>query len=199
VGDNSVITPGQTLHLILHAQPGGKATYSIGSEHRDVPMKETDPGVYTCDYVPSAGASIQDAPVSATYTSAGGVVIVTTLDQTITINAAAPIKPTITSPKPGDIVAGHVIVTGVSAPFATVLVDVSYISPGLGDVFRKSGKAASWQVQADETGHWQTEDLKLTSGGILATSSGSTYIVSAVVIDAAGQSSEVDSITFKQK
>ncbi|MDR3710426.1 MAG: copper amine oxidase N-terminal domain-containing protein [Capsulimonadaceae bacterium] len=196
---NTHISSSRPLHVTLHAQPGGAATFSVGWLASAIPMKETSSGVYEGDFTPDRAASVKDAAVTAKFVAANNAVMVATLSQSISVDPAVPVKPTIASPKPNEPVPGHVVIAGTSAPNATVLINVRYKSPSVGDIFKNSGKAASTQVQADETGHWHTEDLKLASGGAFATSSGTIFTATAVVVDATGQQSDEDSVKFRQK
>jgi len=196
---NSHISVIRPLHLTLHAQTGGHATFSVGSLINAAPMKETSPGVYEGDYTPDRDASAQNVSVVVKFVAANGANLATSLDTPVTVDVAAALRPTITAPKPNDVVAGHCVIAGLAAPNATVLVSVTYKCPSLGDLYKQSGKAASTEVQADDTGHWRTEDLKLTVSGFLAKVSGTIYTATAVVIDATGQQSERDMIRFRQK
>jgi hypothetical protein len=192
----SMIRP---LHLILRAQAGGRATYSVGSLVTNGPMKETSPGQYEADYTPDGAASAQNAPVTASFATASGASTTVTLDTAVTVDAPAAMRPTITDPKPNDVVPGHCVIAGIAAPNATVLVTVTFKSPAMGDLYRRTGKAASTEVLADETGHWRTEDLKLNAGGFMSHSGGTVYTATAVVVDATGQQSARDLIRFRQK
>lgn len=197
--DSPHISATRPLRLTLHAQSGGHATFAVGSIVSAAPMSETTPGVYVGEYTPDRGAAAEKASVVVRFTSSAGAVIATTLDTPVTVDAAAALSPTITSPKPGEAVPGHCVIRGLSAPNATVIVTVSYKSPSLADMFKRTGTAASTQVQADETGHWHTQDLKLTSGGFFATSTGTQYTATAVVVDATGQQSTPSSVKFLQE
>ena len=195
---SSHISSSRPLLLTLRAQPEGKATFSVGTIATGIAMKEMSPGVYSGSYIPDRAASAKDLAVTAHFVAERGAVATATLSQLVSIDSSAPLKPTIESPKAGDSVPGHVVISGTSAPNATILVEVRYKSPSLGDIYRTSGKASSAQVQADETGHWHTQDLRLSSGGVFATAAGTIYTATAVVIDATGQQSEADRVKFRQ-
>ena len=184
----------------MTAQTGGKASFAVGNVANGIPLIETSAGTYEGDYVPQPGSNIQNAPIVATFAARNGSIVTTTLDQAVTIDAGVPRKPRIKSPQPDDLVPGHVVIEGVAAPNATVLVQINYRSPALGGLITTNGKAASTQVQADPSGHWRTDDLKLSSGGgLFATAKGTTYTATATVIDATGQQSDSDSVSFRQQ
>lgn len=196
---DSHISSTRPLHVTLHAQPGGAAVFSVGDVATGIAMKETSPGVYEGDFAPDRTSSAHDVEVTAKFTATNGAVMVTTLSSPVTIDAAVPVKPTITSPKPDDAVPGHVVISGTSAPNATILIKVRYRSPGVADLYKNSGTSASTQIQADANGNWHTQDLDLSTGGIFPTKAGTVYTVTAVVVDATGQLSDADVVKFRQQ
>lgn len=196
---NNHISAGNTLRLELRAQPGGNATFSIGGITQSEPMKEQSPGVYVGQYVPRVGMTTRNAPIDVKFVSKSGAVVSTPLKTPINIDAGLPVKPTIVQPKPDDVVPAHVIISGTAAPNATVQIDVIYKSPALFGVAVNTGKAASTQVIADANGKWHTDDVALSAGGFLGTVKGTTYTVTAFVLDATGQQSDADSVTFRQQ
>jgi hypothetical protein len=193
-GSNAQLAGGQSLALTLHAQPGGSATFSVGADAKNIAMKETSPGLYEGMYMPGSGSSAQNAPVVAHFTAANGTTATTTLDQTITIAAAGPQKPTITSPKDGASVPGSIVVEGDATPNTLVDVSISFKSRAFG-VLPVSGGGPSTQVTSDSRGHWKTAALSLGTPSLLGTGRNTQYTITALTEDATGQQSESDSVT----
>ena len=189
---------GQGLNLTLHAQPGGKASYSLGNVAKNLPLTETSPGVYAGRYVPQPGSNVENAPVVAQFRSRDGAAVSTNLAQSVSIQAGAPRAPTITSPPDGVQVGGTVVIKGKAAPNSTVNVKIAYSSKSLG-IFPVTGTAAQEQVKANPKGEWRTDELKLEAQALFTSRQNTVFTVSAVAVDATGQVSDPALIKITQE
>jgi hypothetical protein len=194
-----VVKVGQTMHITLNAQQGGSASFSILGVVSQVPMKESAPGVYVGQFTPAPGQSERQAALVAQYVSKNGASATIGLDRFVEIDAERPTAPTISFPKNGEEVVDIVSLQGEAAPGAIVSIDIKYRSPGLADLYQVSGKSAASQVQADSEGRWETEPLRLKSGGNLGTTKGTTYTATVVVSDSNGAQSLPAVVSFKSK
>ncbi len=95
---------GSTIVFTVNAQPGGTAAASVGNLAKDIPLHETDPGVYVGEYTVKAGDSVQNAPVSARFTTRDGTAVTTSLAAGLTIAAGPPPAPKIVEPQDNDTV-----------------------------------------------------------------------------------------------
>ncbi len=195
-GSDSVLLAGQPLNVTLHAQPGGAASFNVGSVASNIAMQETSPGVYTGSYLPAAGINAQSAPVVAHYTAPNGSTISSTLNQTVSIDAGVPDAPTITSPSPGASVGDTVTLSGTSAPNAQLNVAITYHAKQLG-FFDVNGSAAQVQATADGNGHWSTDTLHLGSPGLFANGSSVNYTATVTQSVANGQQSAAATQNFR--
>ena len=180
---------GATVVFTLKAAPGGQATATVGSLAKTIPLRETDPGVYTGEYTIKAGDSVQDAPVTARYEARDGTVVTTSLASGLTIAAGPPPAPKIVSPADADYVDANqpLAVKGRAAPGSMVRVVVSYESKVLGGFLPVSGQSATKDVVADKNGNWSADDLSLKVRSLLFGGSRDTvFTITATELDAAG-------------
>ena len=54
---------GDTLYVVMHATPGGNASYDLGPYVTGLPLHEGSPGVYAGSYKVGAGVNFADVPV----------------------------------------------------------------------------------------------------------------------------------------
>ena len=185
-----VVGAGSTIVLTLNAAPGGKASASIGSLAKDLPLKETDPGVYVGEYTVKAGDSVQNAPVAARFVARDGTTVTKTLTGSLSVAAGPPPAPRITEPKDSDYVDGSAPLTvkGRAQPGSTVRVTVSYTSKALGGILPVSGESGSKDVVADKNGNWQATDFPLQVKSLFGTNRDTVFSVSATQLDTSGNS-----------
>ena len=179
---------GATIVLTLNAQPGGKATASIGSLAKNIPLREGDAGVYTGEYTVKAGDSVQNAPVTARFEARDGTVVTTSLAGSLTLAAGPPPAPKILSPSDSNYVDASqpLTVRGRAAPNSTVRVTVSYESKDLGGILPVSGQSASKDVAADKNGDWTAEDLSLKIRSLFGGNRDTVFTITATELDSAG-------------
>lgn len=188
------LEPGDVVTVRLEAAPGGSAKFSIGGAVTGRPMAEQSAGVYAGTYTVKKGDSLAKAPASVTFTSAGGRTVTQSADQSVTIAAGAPEKPTITTPEASASVGGRVTATGKAAPGATVRYSLRY--QGVLIVLPAGGTITEGEVKADAQGRWTTPEIPLSAPlGVSRLS----YTLEAVTVGAAdGETSEPASVQFKR-
>ena len=192
---------GATVVFTLNAQPGGKATASVGSLARALPLAEAAPGVYTGEYTIKAGDSVQNAPVTAHFTARDGTEVTTSLATGLTVAAGPPPAPKITEPL-GDAyvdASAPLAVRGKAAPGSTVRVVVTYVSKALGGILPVSGQSATKDVTANANGDWLADGLSLKVQTLLFGGSRDTvFTVTATELDASGSpASDAAKITLR--
>jgi len=191
---------GSTIELTLNAQPGGKATASIGALAKAIPLPETDPGVYVGEYTVKAGDSIENAPVTARFTTRDGTEVSTNLASGLTITAGPPPAPKILAPLDANTVdaSAPLTVTGKAAPGSTVRVTVSYVSKELGGILPVSGSSGTKDVVADKNGDWTADGISLKIRSLFGGSRDTVFTITAAELDSAGNpASDAAKITVR--
>jgi hypothetical protein len=191
------VSDGSTISFTLKATPGGRATFGIGNLARDVPMKESSPGVYNGSYTVHAGQDIKNAPVTATFIDNSGARVQSSLRSGITIAAGPPSAPVILSPENGANVGATLNIRGKSAPDSTVDVNVEFSSKVLGGFMSVNGAVASKEVKADGRGEWEVDDISMQPGSMLGSASTRVYTITAIAQNAAGETSDPTKITVR--
>lgn len=185
---------GQTVVFTLNGQPGGKATASVGSLAKDIPLRETDPGVYVGEYTVKAGDSVQNAPVTARLVTRDATTVTTSLANGLTIAAGPPPAPKILSPSDNDTVDANQALTvrGKAEPGSTVRVTVNYVSKVLGGILPVSGSSGTKDVVADKSGNWTATDLSLKVQSLFGSGRDTVFTITATELDAAGNPASED-------
>ncbi|MFH0803171.1 MAG: stalk domain-containing protein [bacterium] len=170
---------GKVLQIKMQGYPGGRATFDIGSDHRNNTMVETSSGTYTGNYQVQQGDSFQNAPVTGYLEVPGRSPV--TLITTTPVSVTKDISLEITSPQPGSTVEKNFTIYGVTSPFAKVSLNVK-VSLGVFGVGMENDLMTS-QVQADESGNFQyrINDWLPVNGG--------SYTITAWAQNAQGQQS----------
>jgi hypothetical protein len=196
-----VIGAGATVMFTLNAQPGGKATASVGGLAKALPLTEADPGVYTGEYTIKAGDSVQNAPVTAHFTARDGTEVTTSLATGLTVAAGPPPAPKITDPLDAAYVdaSAPLTVKGTATPGSTVRVVVTYVSKALGGILPVSGQSATKDVTATKGGDWTADGLSLKVQTLLFGGNRDTvFTVTATELDAGGNpASDAAKITLR--
>lgn len=183
------IGAGATVVFTLRAQPGGRATATVGGLARAIPLGETDPGVYVGEYTIRAGDSVSNAPVTARYEARDGTVVNASLAAGLTVAAGPPPAPKILSPLDSEYVDANLPLTvrGRAAPGSIVRLVVSYESKVLGGILPVSGQSATRDVTANKSGEWTAEALSLKVRSLLFGGTRDTvFTITATELDAAG-------------
>lgn len=191
------VNVGQTIRFTLRAQPGGTAEVALGKVAPHVALREGATGVYTGEYTVVPGDSLTGAPVSARF-SKDGKTETTPLASSLTIEAGAPVQPTITTPENDSLVSETLDVEGKAAPGATVRVSIDYVSKALGGLFSVNGSAGSKDVVADKNGSWKADAFTLKTNSLLASDRATVFTISAVTVDAGGNLSSPAKVTVRR-
>jgi hypothetical protein len=142
---------GEVLQIKMKGDPGGRATFDIGSYRRNNTMFETSSGIYTGNYQIQQGDSFQNAPITGFLEVPGRSPVA--LSTTTPVSVKKDISLEITSPQPGSTVEKNFTVNGVTIPFAKVSLNVK-VSLGILGLSMENELMTS-QVQADEAGNFQ--------------------------------------------
>ena len=180
---------GSTIVLTLNAQSGGKATANIGNLAKNIPLRETDLGIYVGEYTVRAGDSVTNAPVTARFVTRDGTIVTTSLTNSLTLAGGPPPAPKISSPADSGYVDANqpLTVKGKAAPNSTVRVTVSYDSKALGGILPVSGQSATKDVTVDKDGNWSADDLSLKVKTLLFGGNRDTvFTITATELDASG-------------
>jgi hypothetical protein len=149
--------------------------------------------VYTAKYTVRKGDTLAQAPISVTFTSASGKTVTQTANQSVSIAAGAPDKPTVLTPKAGANVGNKVVVTGKAAPNATIRYHVKFQGTLL--ILPANGTVADGEVKANAQGEWTTPEITLsTPTGVSRLS----YTVEVEAVSASGEVSEAVVVEFKR-
>lgn len=186
------LEPGDVITVKALAPAGGQAKFNIGGTVENRPMQEDSPGVYSGSYTIKKGDSLSEAPATVTFTSAAGQTGTRAADQSVTIAAGAPERPTITSPTADAAVGATASFTGKAAPGATVRYSLRY--DGVLFVLPAGGAITDGEVKADAQGKWTVPDVPIsTPRGITKV----YYTFSAVSVGkASGELSEAATVQF---
>ncbi len=178
---------GSTVVFTLTAAPGGKASATIGSLAK-IALKETDPGVYVGEYTVRPGDTVQNAPVSARFTTPDGTTVTKNLAATLTLAAGPPPAPRIIDPRNSDYVDGNAPLTvrGRGLPNSTVRVTVSYTSKALGGILPISGQNGTKDVLVDKDGEWEAGGISIQTKSLFTANRDTVFTISAVQLDASG-------------
>ena len=150
VNPTTNLRAGQVVTVTALGEPGGQASFSVEGVVTNVPMSETQPGVYVGQF--SIGnQSVQNARVLVTLNRAGQTVTVAASSRLSIIGAAG--TPTITSPAAGTRVGSPITIRGTAVPGSRVIVRVDYRGAML--VFQVSGTYGEVATTADASGNWQ--------------------------------------------
>ncbi len=179
---------GSTVVFTLTAAPGGRARVTLGSLAKDIPLKETDPGVYVGEYTVKDGDSAENAPVSAQFTARDGTTVTKNLASNLSVAAGPPPAPKIVEPKDSDYInaAAPLTVKGRAQPGSTVRVVITYTSKALGGILPVSGQSASKDIVTDKNGDWTAEALPLQVKSLFGANRDTVFTVSAVQLDSTG-------------
>jgi hypothetical protein len=182
------VGPESTVIFSLSAPPGGKASVTVGNLIQNLPLKETDPGVYLGEYTIKAGDNVENAPVTARFVTRDGMTVSKSLATSLSVAAGPPPSPKIEKLKDSDYIdAGEPLtIKGRAVPNSRVRVTVSYTSKALGGILPVEGQLESKDVSANKNGDWEAEDLSLQTNTFFGTNRDTVFTISATQLDAAG-------------
>jgi len=192
---NRTLRPGDVLTIKMVGQPNGRARFSLGDEVSDRPMREGPDGVYTATYTVKKGDSLDQTPVTVSFTSANGRTASQTTNRSVTTAGAnAPAKPIILTPDANERVGDVFTFTGRAAPHATIRYRLTY--QGLhGDDRPSNGTVTDGEVEANANGRWTIRDINLsTPAGIYRT----VYTLEVTAVGESGAESESTTVQFRR-
>ncbi len=193
------LAAGTVVHFRLTAQPGGKAHVRVGGLTKDLPLTETQPGVYVGTYTVRAGENAQNVPATATFVGADGTQVTASLKTGLTLAGGAPGAPVITDPPDGAQVGDPLTISGTAAPGATVRVTVGFNAKALGGLLPISGTVGTKDVTADDQGRWTASNLPLRANTLFGDSSDTTFTITATAVDSNGDASPAATIHVRRK
>jgi hypothetical protein len=182
---------GERVLVSLEGVTGGDATFDIGPDIHDMPMKETRPGHYEGVVALQHGDKIIHLPVTGRLHFADGLFLRLS-DNRITYLEGKPSAPVVDSPVVGSQIQAPLVVFGHADPGVTVHVKVEYDNKVLA-FFGMRGFSSEQNVPADEHGQWRTGALSL--GTAVPNAHHLVYRISCEAINAAGVSTRGPIIT----
>ncbi|HUV04051.1 MAG TPA: copper amine oxidase N-terminal domain-containing protein [Armatimonadota bacterium] len=153
---------GDTLTVFFKADPGGQAWFTVPGARANIPMTETEPGLYRGDYAIQQGDIVIRQPISVTFSAPGGETYTRLSRRLVTAQTIAGYLPRITYPRQGQEIQSPVVVQGVAAPGSLVRVTIEFRREIQG-IMPYEGMAAIEDVRADKDGHWQTGPMSLAA------------------------------------
>lgn len=181
---------GEVLQVKMQGDPGGTASFDIGSYRRNNPMYEASSGMYVGNYQIQQGDSFQNAPVTGYLTVPGHSAIALNTTTPVSVRSNQ-ISLQINSPQSGSMVEKNFTISGVTSPYARVSLDVSvYLGIfGIG----MDNKLITSQVQANEAGNFQysISDRLPVNGG--------SYTIVGMAQNAQGQQSSTVTVKANRR
>jgi hypothetical protein len=190
-GASGVLRPGDEINIRIVGQPGGTASWSLGSV-KDRPLREEKPGIYVGSYRLRSGDDLDKSHLTASITAPGGRKTNYTFEKNAA-RAGAPEPPIVTFPGPKDKLADPQVIRGTAQPNSTVRLKITYTSKVLGFLGAR-GLAAEADVKADKDGKWETKPLELAS---LIGAQGKEYTMTVVAINDNDERSAVTTLRFR--
>jgi hypothetical protein len=151
VNPTTNLRSGQVLTVTALGEPGGQASFSIEGVVSNVPMPETQPGVYVGQFT-VGNQNVQYARVLVTL-NRGGQTATVAASSRISIIGPAVAPPTITAPTAGARVGSPITIRGTAVPGSRVVVRVDYRGTVL--FFQVTGTYGEVATTADASGNWQ--------------------------------------------
>jgi hypothetical protein len=176
------LVAGDVLLVVVVAEPGGRASFTIEGIAENIPMAEQQPGRYVGTYTVRAGDVAPGARVIVQFVRPTGEVVRAVATGEVIIAAARPGRPVIERPRPGERVRSPLVVRGRATPGFRVRVVASFESV-LGPVALR-GRLGEAEVTADAGGRWE---VTIRFPLILQ---GARITITAVAVSPTGQESD---------
>lgn len=165
---NRPLSTGQTLHVFLTANPGGQASFDIGTIKTGLPMSEENdnPGRYTGSYTVQPNDIAQNAPVIGHFKLPGGEQESREAMKLVTINTES-FPMDVSFPTDNTSVRSPMEVVGQTLPGARVTV---YVTPQIGlfpQLINMGGDVCTTVTNSDQSGQFRAScQLPMASPGI---------------------------------
>lgn len=186
---------GDPITVTLVGEPGGRATFNIGTQVVNRRMRETSPGTYVGEYVVRRGDVFNNETISATLVTSGGASYTIEARERIGLNAGPLGAPRITAPPAGESVTSPFHIRGIAEPNSRVRVKVDYATTALG-LLRLTGTVFDRIIETDASGNFTTGDIRVEG---TAGQRGTEYTVTAVSIDANGNESTPATLKLRKQ
>lgn len=147
------LVAGDVLLVVVMAEPGGRATFTIEGMAEGIPMAEQQPGRYVGTYTVRPGDVTPGAHVVVEFVRPTGEVVRLQATGRVVMAAARPARPVIERPRPGERVRSPLRVRGRTTPGFQVRVVASFES-AVGPVALR-GRLGEVEVTADAEGRWE--------------------------------------------
>ncbi|MDR5697398.1 MAG: hypothetical protein QN135_06815 [Armatimonadota bacterium] len=190
-GPNRPLRAGDVLTVVMVAEPGGRATFSIEGLAATVPMAEQEPGRYVGTYTVRPGENVNNAAITVTLVRRTGGVVTARATGGVVVATGRPAPPTIEQPLAGQTVASPLTIRGRATPLYRVRVVVTY-EGNLGPIVVR-GRLGEVEVTADANGHW-TATIRYPIA-----LSGARITITAVTVSPIGEPSEPATLQVVQR
>ncbi len=185
---------GDVLTIKATGAPGSKATFSLGVQVKDQPLKEDSPGIYIGSYSIQKQDVMVAVPVTVTVTDARGRTATQKAPTALTITAGPPETPIIDQPQTGASVGNSVVLSGRCLPNATIKVTIRYTGKRA-SILSADGLLGEYTAKADSSGRWATEPVLLRVPKELT---GLLFTAEVVATGTSGTGSTVATVKFKK-
>ena len=185
---------GKIVNFSLDADPGSTATYSIGYNRNDLPLKETTPGHYEGQYTIRDGDTFSDEPVRAHIHTKDGKDYIVDANDRMTMAIDEVRQPHVIFPAENAQVSSPLVVKGNAAPYAEVHIHVAYSSLVMLNQVRVRGTVGDYSVEADQDGHFRSPSIDLDK----IHGANVNMVVTAYSIDANGKKSAVTTVNLQK-
>ncbi len=196
-GATRPLNTGETVPLILTANPAGQASFDVIDEANRVvasnlPLTEdrNKPGEYRADFrVPDNARG--DLRFVGRFSPGDGTS--TTAPAAAPVKVLVPVNLTVTAPRNGATVASPLVVSGRGAPGSTV--NVSLVATGTRlFILEYSEDLGTRQVRVGNNGVWRTEAIELPARNNVSNLS---YVITVTQTDGANATGEPIALTVK--
>jgi hypothetical protein len=190
-GPNRPLRAGDVLTVVMVAEPGGRATFSVEGVVEGVPMAEQEPGRYVGTYTVRPGDNVVGAAVTVRIVRLNGETVTARASGGVVVATTRPTTPTIEQPRPGQAVTSPITVRGRATPGHEVRVSATYEGT-VGPVVLR-GSLGQVEVAVGSDGTWSAT---IRYPVLLR---GARITITAVAVSPAGQQSEPTTVEVLQQ
>ncbi len=145
-----IIEAGAQITVLLVAQSGGAAEFSIGNRRVSIPLTESNGGQFAGTYTAGVADDFANEIIFARFKNEAGEIYTAQAGDRISTKAAIPQAPKITAPTATSSVVSPIYVDGTATPFARVRVRIDFSFTPEGGT-KLSGPVVEAIVIADQT------------------------------------------------
>ncbi|MBI2266593.1 MAG: copper amine oxidase N-terminal domain-containing protein [Armatimonadetes bacterium] len=184
------LAPGETLTVTMVGDPGGTATFDLGTLRTGLTMVESSSGHYVGTYIVQPSDNLMNGYIVGRLAMYGQPSVAVSATTPVSIGSAAAFTVSLTSPGSGVTVGDEFEIVGMTRPFSNVSLNVKARSGGF---VQFEGDVLSTTVQANASGQF-SHSFK----GYLPFSGG-TYTITALARDAFGNESQPMTLTVMRR